>query len=337
MSALSPTTASAAHTGRLPAALLDRLSLPAIAAPMFLVSTVDLVVAASRAGVIGALPASNARTTEVFDQWLDDLTRKLSDVPNPAPWAVNLVVHRSNRRLEDDAELCVKYRAPIVITALGSPQAVVERIHSYGGLVFADVNTPAFARKAAQTGVDGLILVCAGAGGHTGLMAASAFVAEVREFFDGIIVVAGAISNGADIRAAQILGADLVHIGSRFIATEESMAVPDYKQMMVDSSYQDIIATSAITGALANKLKPSLVRAGLDPDNLTPRNGMDLSNAEEDRKRWKDLWSAGHGVGQIKAIEPARVVIERLRNEYAAALDAELADPWMLRHRSRQC
>ena len=325
-------------TSFLPASLRERLSLPVIAAPMFLVSSVELVVAACRAGIVGALPAANARTTEAFGQWLQRLTSELAASPNPtAPWAVNLVLHRSNRRLEADAALCVQYRAPIVITALGSPKAVVEQVHGYGGLVFADVNTPAFAFKAAQAGVDGLVLVCAGAGGHTGQMAASAFVAAVRSFFDGIIVVAGAISRGADIRAAQVLGADLVHMGSRFIATEESMAVPEYKQMMVDSSFKDIIATSAITGALANKLRPSLVRAGLDPDNLQPRGGMDLSNAEEDIKAWKDLCSAGHGVGQVQAIEPTRVVVERLQAEYAATLAAELEDPWMRRHREATC
>jgi len=319
----------------LPAALRDRLSLPVIAAPMFLVSSVELVVAACRAGIVGALPAANARTTEAFGQWLERLAGELAASPGPtAPWAVNLVLHRSNRRLEADAALCVQYRAPIVITALGSPRAVVEQVHGYGGLVFADVNTPEFAYKAAQAGVDGLVLVCAGAGGHTGQMAASAFVAAVRSFFGGIIVVAGAISRGADIRAAQIMGADLVHMGSRFIATDESMAVPEYKQMMVASSFKDIIATSAITGALANKLRPSLVRAGLDPDNLKPRGGMDLSNAEEDIKAWKDLWSAGHGVGQVQAIEPTRAVVERLQAEYAATLEAELDDPWMRRHRA---
>lgn len=327
---------AASSGSRLPPTLLERLALPVIAAPMFLVSSVDLVAAACRAGVIGALPAANARTSEAFDQWLAELTEKL-DVPGAtpvAPWAVNLVMHRSNKRFGADAALCVKYKAPIIITALGSPKNIVPAVHDYGGLVFADVNTPEYAAKAAQAGVDGLVLVCAGAGGHTGQMAAPAFVATVREFFDGIIVVAGAMSTGAAVRSAQILGADLVHMGSRFIATSESMAVQDYKQMMVDSSFKDIIATSAITGALANKLRPSLVRAGLDPDNLKPRGGMDLSNAEEDIKAWKDLWSAGHGVGQIKAIEPTRVVVDRLKAEYAAALAAELADPWMRRHRA---
>lgn len=333
------TTPAERSDSRLPLAMLERLALPVIVAPMFLVSSVEMVAAACRAGVIGALPAANARTSEAFEQWLITLTQQL-DAPSAtpvAPWAVNLMLHRTNRRLAADAALCIKYRAPIVITALGSPKAVVEAVHGYGGLVFADVNTPEYAAKAAQSGVDGLVLVCAGAGGHTGQMAAPAFVAAVREFFDGIIVVAGAMANGAAVRSAQVLGADLVHMGSRFIATDESMATQDYKQMVVDSGFKDIIATSAITGALANKLRPSLVRAGLDPDNLKPRGGMDLSNAEEDIKAWKDLWSAGHGVGQIKAIEHTRVVVNRLKAEYAAALARELVDPWMRRHQAATC
>lgn len=324
---------------RLRDTLRERLALPVIAAPMFLVSGVALVAAACRSGVIGALPAANARTPEIFDQWLEALRAELAQATGPrvAPWAVNLAVHRSNPRLAADTALCVKHQAPIVITALGSPQAVVPAIHSYGGLVFADVNTPEFAAKAAKAGVDGLVLVCAGAGGHTGPMAAPAFVAAVREFFDGIIVVAGAVANGAAVRSAQILGADLVHVGTRFIATEESLAVPDYKQMLVDSAFGDIICTNAITGAWANKLRPSLVRAGLDPDNLKPRGGFDLSRAEEDTKAWKDLWSAGHGVGEVRAIEPVRVVVERLQREYEATLRAELQDPWMQRVRAPAC
>lgn len=341
MSSETTLLSGAPSRSRLPAALLERLSLPVIAAPMFLVSSVELVAAACRSGVIGAVPAANARTTEAFDQWLQALTQQLQQPQQPAarapaPWAVNLVLHRSNKRLAADAELCVKYQAPIVITALGSPKAVVEQVHGYGGLVFADVNTPEMAAKAADAGVDGLVLVSAGAGGHTGQMAAPAFVAAVREFFDGIVVLAGAMSNGAAVRAAQILGADLVHMGTRFIATEESMAVQDYKRMLVDASFKDIVCTAAITGAPANKLRPSLVRAGLDPDNLKPRGPMDLSNAEEDIKAWKDLWSAGHGVGQVKAIEPVRAVVERLQAEYAAALAAEFSDPWMRRWRAAE-
>ena len=326
--------------GRLPPALFERLQLPVIAAPMFLVSGPALVEAACRAGIIGALPAANARSSEILDTWLTDLCAALARAPEPriGPWAVNLVAHRSNARLQADLALCVRHRAPIVITALGGPQAIVEAVHSYGGLVFADVNTPEYAAKAASYGVDGLVLVCAGSGGHTGAVAAPAFVASVREFFDGIIVVAGAMSNGASVRSAQLLGADLVHMGTRFIATDESMAVPDYKQMIVDSTSRDIVCTNAITGAWANKLRPSLVRAGLDPDALVPRkDGFDLTRGEEAGKAWKDLWSAGQGVGQVKAIEPVVAVVARLRAEYALALDAELADPWMQRHRSAGC
>ena len=318
-------------------ALMERMALPVIAAPMFLVSGTALVEAACRAGVIGALPAANARSSAILDDWLGLLTDALARAPEPrvAPWAVNLVVHRSNPRLQSDLAVCVRHRAPIVITALGGPREIVDEVHRYGGLVFADVNTPEYAAKAAASGVDGLVLVCAGAGGHTGQIAAPAFVASVREFFDGLIVVAGAISSGAAVRAMQLLGADLVHMGTRFIATDESMAVPDYKQMVVDSSSRDIICTNAITGAWANKLRPSLVRAGLDPDHLPPRHGgFDLSRGEEDVKAWKDLWSAGHGVGQVKAIEPVRVVVARLESEYRQTLDQELSDPWMARHRA---
>ncbi|MBL8376309.1 MAG: nitronate monooxygenase [Burkholderiales bacterium] len=325
---------------RLPAALLDRLALPVIAAPMFLVSGPALVEAACRAGIIGALPAANARSSEILDRWLTDLTAALARAREPqvGPWAVNLVAHRSNARLQDDLALCVRHRAPIVITALGGPQAIVEAVHGYGGLVFADVNTPEYAAKAARFGVDGLVLVCAGAGGHTGMIAAPAFVASVREFFDGMLVVAGAMSTGAAVRSAQILGADLVHMGTRFIATDESLAVPDYKQMIVDSASRDIVCTNAITGAWANKLRPSLARAGLDPDRLeVRRGGFDLTRGEDGGKAWKDLWSAGQGVGQIKAIEPVRTVVGRLRDEYAAALAAELTDPWMQRHRLGTC
>lgn len=330
----------ASSRSRLPAAMLEQLALPVIAAPMFLVSGPALVEAACRAGIVGALPAANARSSEILDGWLTALTASLASASEArvGPWAVNLVAHRSNARLQADLAVCVRHRAPIVITALGGPQAIVEAVHGYGGLVFADVNTPEYAAKAARFGVDGLVLVCAGAGGHTGQIAAPAFVASVREFFDGIIVVAGAMSTGSAVRSAQIMGADLVHMGTRFIATEESLAVPDYKQMIVDSASHDIVCTNAITGAWANKLRPSLVRAGLDPDHLQPRQGgFDLTRGEEEGKAWKDLWSAGQGVGQIKAIEPVARVVERLQAEYAQALDAELVDPWMRRHRGPAC
>ena len=306
--------------------------LPAIVAPMFLVSGVDLVVAACNAGLIGVLPTLNARTAAELDDWLGQLVGRLR--PAAAPWAVNLVAHNSNKRLAPDLELCVKHRAPLVITALGGPRAVVEAVHAYGGLVFADVNSPAFARKAAAAGVDGLVLVTAGAGGHTGMMTPASFVAAVREFFDGILVVGGGIANGAQVRAVQTVGGDLAYVGTAFIATQESMAQPAYKQMLVDCEFADIICTNAITGAWANKLRPSLVAAGLDPDNLQRRAKFTLERSDEDVKAWRDLWSAGHGVGQVKAIEPVAAVIARLLAEYDASLDAELADPWRARRRA---
>lgn len=319
----------------LPEAFSAALDLPLVAAPMFLVSGIDLIAAACLNGVIGSMPSGNARTPDMFDEMLAGLTARLAG-KRAAPWAINLVAHRTNARLKPDLDICVKYRAPLVITALGGPQAVVEAVHSYGGLVFADVNSPAYARKAAAWGVDGLVLVCAGAGGHTGPMAMPAFIATVREFWQGIICVAGAMTDGASLRAAQIMGADLVYMGTRFIATQESLAVQDYKQMLVDSKFEDIMLTDKVTGAWSNKLRPSLVRVGLDPDNLADRGKFDLSNRENDIKAWKHLWSAGQGVGQIKAIEPAATVIDRIKHEYACCIDAELDDCWVKRHLDRQ-
>ncbi|CAG9180964.1 NAD(P)H-dependent flavin oxidoreductase [Cupriavidus pinatubonensis] len=314
------------------AALFEHLSLPLIVAPMFLVSSVDLVNAACASGAIGALPSLNARTPEILDDWIGQIAAArnahLSAGQPCAPWAVNLVAHTSNQRLQPDLEICVRHKAPLVITALGGPRAVVDAVHSYGGLVFADVNTPEYARKAAASGVDGLVLVCSGAGGHTGPMAAPAFVSAVREFFDGYIIVGGGLCDGASLRAVQAMGADFGYMGTRFIATEESHAVAGYKQMVVDSGFADIICTNAITGAWANKLRPSLVAAGLDPDNLKPRERFDLRNREQDAKAWKDLWSAGHGVGQVRAVEPAASVIDRLRAEYRQAVARLSDDRW---------
>jgi nitronate monooxygenase len=319
---------------RLPVDWLERLDLPLIAAPMFLVSSIDLVAAACENGVIGAMPTVNARTPGILDEWLGSLTRRLSksSARAPAPWAMNLIVHRTNARMQEDLAVCVRYRAPLVITALGSPREVIPAVHAYGGKVFADVITPDYAYKAAQSGVDGLVLVCAGAGGHTGQFAAPAFVAAVREFWSGTIVLAGAMANGRDLRAAQLLGADLAYMGTRFIATYESNADPRYKQMVVDCSFKDIVCTDAITGAYANKLRPSLEAVGLDPDYLPPRRpGFNLNYAENQPKAWKDIWSAGHGLGQVKSIESATTVISTLRKEYRGAIESELSDPWLRR------
>ena len=321
---------------RLPKEWLDRLDLPLIAAPMFLVSSIELIAVACENGVIGSIPSVNARTPEILEEWLEALTQRLArprpDGRRPAPWSLNLVVHSTNKRLPEDLALCVKYRAPVVITALGSPKAVVKDVHGYGGLVFADVNTPEYAYKAAQANVDGLVLVCSGAGGHTGQMAASAFVAAVREFWDGIIIVAGAITDGQALRGAQVMGADLAYMGTRFIASRESNAPERYKEMVVDCSFKDILCTNAITGAWANKLRPSLVAVGIDPDQLKPRDKFDLDYAKDQPKAWKDIWSAGHGVGQIKAIDGAATIIERIKAEYRAAIHRELSDGWIRKY-----
>lgn len=320
---------------RLPSSWLDGMRLPLIAAPMFLVSNVDLVAAACINGVIGAFPTVNARTPEILDQWLADLTARL-DVARakgitPAPFAVGLTTHSTNPRMAPDLALCVKYKVPLIITAMGSPKPAVAAVHDYGGLVFADVSTPDYARKAAATGVDGLVLVGSGAGGHTGHIALPAFVSAVREFWDGMIVAAGSMMTGETLRAAQVMGADLAYMGTRFIATEESLADPRYKQMVVDCSVKDVVPTDVITGAVANKLRPSLINAGLDPDNLPVKKSFDLHYAEKQPKAWKDIWSAGQGVGMAKSIEKTADVIDRLEREYNEAIRVSHDDVWTRR------
>jgi nitronate monooxygenase len=320
---------------QLPKEWLDRLDLPLIAAPMFLVSSIELVAAACENRVIGAIPTANARSPELLDEWLGALTARLDGARGsgrPAPWALGLTVHSTNPRLKDDLALCVKYRAPLVITALGSPKAAVGPIHGYGGLVFADVNTPEYAFKAAQANVDGLVLVCSGSGGHTGQIAAPAFITAVREFWKGLIVIAGGMMTGGTLRSAQLMGADLAYMGTRFIASHESAADPRYKQMVVDCAFKDIVCTNAITGAYANKLRPSLVNAGLDPDRLEARAGFDLHYAEKQPKAWKDIWSAGHGVGDVKALESVADIVARLKGEYGDAIAREAEDPWLAKY-----
>lgn len=320
----------------LPNGWLDRLELPLIAAPMFLISNTEMMAVACENGVIGTMPTGNLRTPELLDDAIAALRTRLdgfsaSSDKQAAPWALNLVAHKTNARLAADLDVCIKHRAPLVITALGSPKRVVESVHEYGGLVFADVNTPTYARKAAEAGVDGLVLVCSGAGGHTGQISAPAFVGEVRMFWDGPLVIAGGIMDGKALRAAQIMGADLAYMGTRFIAAEESSAVDTYKKMIVDSTFDDIICTNAITGAWANKLRPSLIAAGLDPDALPARGKFDLSNRENDVKAWKDLWSAGQGVGQVTCTESMAQIMTALKNEYAQTLARARADPWASR------
>lgn len=298
----------------------NNICLPVIQAPMFLLSGPDMVIASCRAGIVGSFPSPNARTVNILDQWLQQITSELSEVPHAAPWALNLVMHRSNPRRHDDLELAIKYRAPIVITALGSPAEAVESVHAYGGKVYADVTTIDFARRAAAVGVDGLALVCCGAGGHTGLMSPFAFVDEVRQFFDGEIILSGAISNGRAIRAAEVLGADYVYMGTRFIPTQESLAQDEYKEMVVEASGADIVTSDSITGVKANWLKGSLEKVGFDVDNMPPPGEINFLEAASDAKRWRDIWAAGQGVGSIDRKQSIAEVVEQLTDEYRSCL-----------------
>lgn len=306
-------------------ALREGLRLPVVVAPMFLVSGPAMVIAACRSGVIGSFPAPNARDLDTLEEWLSAITGRLADFRNRRTdgatdtWALNLVVHRTYERLDAELALVQKYRPPIVITALGSPRNVLEAVHDYGGLVIADVNSVEYARKAAALGADGLALVSAGAGGHTGQMAGFALVPAVREFFDGILILAGAIGDGRAVRAAEVLGAELSYMGTRFIASEESLARPAYKQMVVESSFSDLVLTDSFTGAHAYYMRPSIEAAGLDPSNLDSKDGMDLSGSENQVKAWKDIWSAGQGVGAIRKVEPLGAIVDRIAADYEAA------------------
>lgn len=326
------------NRNRLPQAWLDDLAMPVIAAPMFLVSSIELVVEACRSGVIGSIPTVNARTPEILDEWLGRLTGELdrlrADGAKVAPWALNLITHSTNQRLKDDLELCLKYKPSLVITALGSPKPALEAVHSYGGLVFADVNTPEYARKAASAGADGLVLVCSGAGGHTGQLAVPAFIEAVREFYDGPLVVGGAFGTGSAVRAAQVMGADLVYVGTRLISSQESNADPRYKEMAIECGSKDLVLTNAITGAWSYKLRPSLTAVGIDPETLTSDGKFDMNYADKRPKAWKDIWSAGQGVGAIRRIEPAAEILDLIRKEYLDAIRSEKDDFWSLKYAS---
>ncbi|MDG0970316.1 MAG: nitronate monooxygenase [Porticoccaceae bacterium] len=299
---------------------LDYLRLPVIQAPMFLLSGPEMVIASCQAGIIGSFPSPNARTIQILEDWLSIITDVLANCPKAAPWALNLVMHRSNPRRKEDLRLAVKYRAPIVITALGSPSEAVDAVQSYGGKVYADVTTIEFARRAARAGVDGLALICCGAGGHTGQLSPFAFIDEVRQFFEGEIILSGAITNGRAVHAAQVLGADYVYMGTRFIPTNESMAQSDYKAMVVNASGQDIITSDAVTGVKANWLKASLVQAGYDINNMPPAADINFLEAAGDAKRWRDIWAAGQGVGSVNRQQSIAKVVEQLKNEYEASL-----------------
>jgi len=300
--------------------------LPVFAAPMLLVSGVELVNAACRAGIVGAFPSHNARTIEDFERWMQaiiashEVARREQPDVIVAPWCVNLVTHSTNARLADDLKVVAKYRPPIVVTALGGPKPVMDIVHGYGGLVIADVINMTLARKAIAAGVDGLACIAAGAGGHTGFLSPFAFVAAVRERFDGLIVVGGGISDGFGVAGAIAAGADFVYMGTRFIPSSESMAVPAYKQMIVDCNIDDLIVSSAVSGTPASWLKPSMRAAGMDPDAPTgaPKRNYDAS--DDAPKRWKDIWAAGQGVGASHAIEPVADIVAQLEREYRVAL-----------------
>jgi nitronate monooxygenase len=302
-----------------------RLRLPAIAAPMFLVSGPELVIATCCAGVAGSLPALNARPASQLDDWLTQIAAARETAgPTFAPHGINLILHASNTRLHEDLETVVRHQVPFVITSLGHPGAVVEAVHGYGGLVFSDVIHAHHARKAITAGVDGIIAVAAGAGGHAGTQSPFSLAREIREFWDGGLILGGAISDGYAIRAAEVLGADLAYLGTRFIATAEARAQAAYKQMLVDAHAQDIVYTDVISGANANFLLPSLIAAGHTRESLQAEMSKTsgktvLKDLAEEAKAWRDVWSAGHGVATIHDLPDVATLVERLRGEYLAA------------------
>jgi nitronate monooxygenase len=304
----------------LPAVLQGRLSIPVIGSPLFIISNPDLVIAQCKAGVVGSFPSLNARPLPQLEEWLQRLTDELG--PNDAPYAVNLIVHRSNDRLMDDLALCVKYKVPIIITSLGAREDVNAAIHSYGGVVFHDVINDKFSRKAIEKGADGLIPVAAGAGGHAGTLSPFALIQEIRQWFDGPVALSGAIATGGAVLAAQAMGADLAYIGSAFIATTEARADQRYKEMIVNSRADDIVYSSLFTGVHGNYLRPSIIAAGMDPDALpeSDPSAMNFGGGDSAKaKAWKDIWGCGQGIGAVKEIVPAAELIARLKREYDAA------------------
>jgi nitronate monooxygenase len=312
----------------LPAILKNRLRIPLIGAPMFIVSQPELVIAQCKAGIIGSFPALNARPQEVLDDWIrqikDELAEYSSEHPDApvAPFAVNQIVHVSNDRVLADMEVCVRHEVPIVITSLRPPGEIVQAVHSYGGVVFHDVISLRHAHKAIEQGVDGIIAVCAGAGGHAGPLSPFALVKEIRQEFDGTIILSGCMSSGSDVLAAQAMGADLAYMGTRFIATREAVAVQQYKEMIVDSKAADIIYSNYFTGVPGSYLKGSVVNMGLDPDNLPEGEKSLLDYTKRDKelaKAWRDIWGAGQGVGGIDDILPTHDLVLRIEAEYDEA------------------
>ncbi|PRA70353.1 2-nitropropane dioxygenase [Pseudomonas sp. MYb187] len=314
----------------LPALLEQRLRLPVVAAPMFLISNPQLVLACCANGVVGSFPALNQRDSAGFKTWLEEIESGLESLDKPAPYAVNLIVHQSNPRLQADLAICVEHKVPIVITSLGAVKELVDAVHSYGGLVFHDVTTRRHAEKAAEAGVDGLIAVAAGAGGHAGTWSPFALIAEIRQFFDKTLLLAGCLNRGHEILAAQLLGADLAYLGTRFIATHESRAPDAYKEMMLGAKAADIIHTAAVSGVPASFMRQSLENAGFDMAALCANVETKLKPIDDEAKAWKTVWSAGQGVGAIDALCSTEQLIARLDAEYrqAQASAASLSQRW---------
>ena len=312
----------------LPPILQNKLRLPAVGSPLFIISNPDLVIAQCKAGIIGSFPALNARPAEVLEQWLKRITEELDDYnqKNPdtpaAPFAVNQIVHKSNDRLMHDVEMCVKYKVPVTITSLGARTEVNDAMHSVGGIVIHDVINNTFAKKAIEKGADGVIAVASGAGGHAGTLSPFALIQEIREWFDGLLLLGGSITTGDAILAAQAMGADLGYVGSAFIATKEANADPAYKQCLVDSCADDIVYTNLFTGVHGNYLKPSIINAGMDPNNLPESDPSKMnfgSGGNSAKKAWKDIWGCGQGIGAIKEVPTAGDMVARMIKEYDAA------------------
>jgi nitronate monooxygenase len=305
--------------------VLRSLKFPVIGSPLFIISNPQLVIAQCTSGVIGAMPALNARPAELLDEWLAEITEALAawdrDHPDEpaAPFAINQIVHKSNDRLDHDMALCAKYKVPVVITSLGAREDVNQAVHGWGGVVLHDIINNRFARKAIEKGADGLIAVAAGAGGHAGTKSPFALVQEVREWFDGPIALSGAIANGGAVLAAQAMGADFAYIGTAFIATQEARALDAYKQAIVEGTSDDIVYSNLFTGVHGNYLAPSIRSAGLDPDNLPESDPSKMNFGGGAKKAWKDIWGSGQGISAVKAVEPAAVLIARLKREYEQA------------------
>jgi nitronate monooxygenase len=316
----------------IPALFKDRLSLPLIGAPLFIISHPPLVLAQCMAGIVGSFPALNARPKEQLDEWLAEITETLSSARTKeptrriAPFAVNQIIHASNDRLDHDMNLCEKYKVPMLITSLRAPGDVVKQAHAWGGIVMHDVISIRHAEKAIEAGVDGLILVCAGAGGHAGTLSPFALVREVRKFYDGPIALSGAIAHGASVLSAQAMGADFAYVGTRFIATKEARAIDAYKDMIVNSRAQDIVYSSLFTGVHGNYLKGSVESAGLDPDNLPVADKNSMNFGGSAAKAWKDIWGAGQGVGQMDDVPSTADVVARLQREYRDAVAVTLGN-----------